>query len=47
MGNIKIVRGVFDTKLEFEQAGVAEAFLLLLTITGRKRMVNRIKASLS
>ena len=27
MGNIKIVRGVFDTKLELEHAGVAAGFL--------------------
>jgi hypothetical protein len=26
MGNIKIVRGVFDTKLELEHAGVAAGF---------------------
>ena len=26
MGNIKIVRGVFDTKLEFEHAGVTAGF---------------------
>ena len=28
MGNIKIVRGVFDTKLELEHAGVAAGFPL-------------------
>ena len=27
MGNIKIVRGVFDTKLELEHAGIAAGFL--------------------
>ena len=26
MGNIKIIRGVFDTKLELEHAGVAAGF---------------------
>ena len=26
MGNIKIVRGVFDTKLELEHAGIAAGF---------------------
>ena len=29
MGNIKIVRGVFDTKLELEHAGVAAGFPIL------------------
>ena len=26
MGNIKIIRGVFDTKLELEHAGIAAGF---------------------
>ena len=26
MGNIKIIKGVFDTKLELEHAGVAAGF---------------------
>ena len=39
MGNIKIVRGVFDTKLELEHAGVAAGFpspVLLMTIGTRR-----------
>ena len=26
MGNIKIIKGVFDTKLELEHAGIAAGF---------------------
>ena len=29
MGNIKIIKGVFDTKLELEHAGVAAGFPIL------------------
>ena len=37
MGNIKIIRGVFDTKLELERANVMAASRLLLTTTGMRR----------
>ena len=47
MGNIKIIKGVFDTKLELEHAGVAAGFPSPLTIIGMRRWTLTVTTSVT